>query len=161
MKYFVLLLGLIFTDIAFAQKIRDLLATPSGFSVEQRAGDSFPITAEPFSPSITNETNVSVTPFTANAVRIGSMVLVSGVMNIDPVSDSTITSFSFALPITSIAGAFEGGGTLVCSPSTFTNNGTTMRIYSISSNGRYISFDGHLGFTPNTTCGYNFGYRVK
>lgn len=55
-----------------------------------------------YTPTVTNQTNISAsTPYQCNYIRLGSMVIVSGLVEIDPSAGNTLTRAYLSLPIAS------------------------------------------------------------
>ncbi|WP_276483552.1 SGNH/GDSL hydrolase family protein [Paraflavitalea pollutisoli] len=96
------------------------------------------ITSGTYTPTITNGTNIeSSTAFQCNYMRVGSVVTVSGQVNIDPTAAVTSTVIELTLPISVssggtsslIAGAGSDGGD---ESIRIYNNGTTRAVFFVT-----------------------------
>lgn len=116
------------------------------------------ITSGTYTPTLTNVTNIAAsTAYTCNYVRVGSVVTVSGRVDIDPTSAAgTASELGMSLPIASdLAAAENVGGTFVA----FQVAHQAGAILSDPTNNR-ASFQFLAQTTSNAGYSFHFTYRI-
>jgi hypothetical protein len=82
--------------------------------------DDLPITSGTYTPTLTNVANLGAsTAFECQYLRVGSVVTVSGKVDVDPTAGAATTRLGISLPIASNFGASEDLGGVAFSSITF------------------------------------------
>jgi len=115
------------------------------------------ITSGTYTATITDSANVSTTNYEFQYLRVGSVVTVSGQLDVDPVAPATSTIVAISLPIASnFAASNECGGTAFCP--TVAAQGAA--IFADATNNRaimkWISAD-----LTNQPMHFSFSYQIK
>ena len=111
-----------------------------------------------YTPTITNGSNVAAsTAYVCQYMRVGSVVTVSGRVDIDPTLDATVTKFELSLPVASV---MSSSGQLA---GTMMSNTTTVEHGPIFGNttSDEAQFDWTVQNTSNHTIYFHFTYLVS
>ena len=109
-----------------------------------------------YTPTLTNTTNISAsTAYVCQYMRVGSVVTVSGKLDVDPTAGGTVI-LGVSVPIASNFTAEEQAGGVGASDST---NETPMSIYADSTNDRVTFESSKLG-GGNQHVHFAFTYRI-
>jgi hypothetical protein len=120
--------------------------------------ESLPVLASgTYTPTLTNVTNVaSSTSYTAQYLRVGSVVTVSGRVDIDPTASGFIR-IEMSLPIASNFSAVEDAGGVGSVDAGITG---AFAILADTADDR-VYMAGVLPSTSNTGCAYTYTYRIR
>lgn len=115
-----------------------------------------------YSAAASDIVNLDGTPasHTAQFMRVGSIVTVSGVVTIDPTTTATLTEFQLALPIASNMTAI---GDLAGSAAKYSSGSTVIdafEIYADATNDK-ARFIGYPIGVDSDTCTYTYTYQIK
>lgn len=136
-------------------------------SININPGGDFNITANlvgditdgTYTPTLTNTTNITAsTAFAAQYMRVGNTVTVSGRVDIDPTSATTLTVLEMSLPIASnFASTFQAGGTAFSSEVA----GLGAAISAEITNNRAVVSYTTATDVANRSFGFSFTYLVQ
>lgn len=110
-----------------------------------------------YTPTITNGANVAAsTAFTCNWSRIGKMVIVSGLFNVDPTAATTATDLELTLPIDREVGSISYIGGAGASYVT-----TTTDVWRVYTSGlTKVIFRGYPTSASNQSVTFMFQYNL-
>lgn len=116
------------------------------------------IVAGTYLPTLTNGANVAAsTAYNCNYVRVGSVVMVSGRVDIDPTSAATATQLGMSLPIASNIGANEDcAGTIAANAIQFLSGAIYGDVANDRANIHFVSDAG----AANNSFFFSFIYRI-